>query len=90
MFPHPDPHVPPPPQTTKIDIYSYGILLCEVATCQFPDPVKYHDMLQQVQTQWQFIYDLIISCTKQNPDDRPTMLQILDELNRIPRPRPRQ
>ena len=80
-FPHVDPDVRPPQQTTKIDVYSYGILLCEVVTCQLPDPVKYQDMLKQVQTQWLFLYDLIISCTKHNPDIRPTMLQVLDKLN---------
>ena len=43
-FPHLDLQVRPAPQTTKLDVYSYGILLCEVATCQFPDPVKYNDV----------------------------------------------
>ena len=81
MLPNADPEVRRPPQTTKIDVYSYGILLCEVVACQFPDPVKYHDLLRQVQTQWQFIYDLIVSCTRNDPDKRPTMLQILDKLN---------
>ena len=83
-FPHLDPQVRPPRQTTKLDIYSYGSLLCEVATCQFPDPVKYNDMLQQVQTESKLIHNLIISCTKHNPDERPTMLQVLDELSKIP------
>jgi len=62
-------------------------LLCEVATCQFPDPEKYHDMLQNVQTEWKLSHDLIVSCTKHNPDERPTMLKVLDELNKIP-PKP--
>eukprot|EP00731_Ephydatia_muelleri_P035316 Em0113g18a len=30
--------IKPPPQTTKIDVYSYGILLCEVTLREFPDP----------------------------------------------------
>ena len=34
-FPH-DPHSPPPPQTTKIDVYSYGVLLCKIITSQLP------------------------------------------------------
>ena len=89
-FPIIDLDVNPPPQTTKIDIYSYGIMLCEVINCQLPDPVKYRDMLQQVQRQWEFMYDLIVSCTKHNPDERPTMLKILDRLNNIPRPHPQQ
>ena len=81
MLPNADPEVRRPPQTTKIDVYSYGILLCEIAICQFPDPGKYQDLLRQVQTQWKFIYDLIVSCTKHNPDERPTMLEVLDKLN---------
>jgi len=80
-LPNADPEVRRPPQTTKIDVYSYGILLCEVVVCQFPDPVKYHDLLRQVQSQWQFIYDLIVSCTRNDPEKRPAMLQILDKLN---------
>eukprot|EP00731_Ephydatia_muelleri_P002688 Em0001g2688a len=35
---------PPPPQTTKIDVYSYGILLCEVTLREFPDPATLHEM----------------------------------------------
>ena len=29
--------IPRPTQTTKIDVYSYGVLLCEVILAQFPD-----------------------------------------------------
>ena len=89
-FPHTDPTTLPPPQTTKIDVFSYGILLCEVITKQLPeDPTIYRQMLQQVQSQWLFMYDLIVSCTKRDPNERPTMAQVLDKLNKLPRPRPR-
>ena len=77
---HHDPHSPPPPQTTKIDVYSYGILLCEVVTSRFPDPAQYHDMLGQVQREWPFMHDLILSCTKYNPVERPTMTMVLTKL----------
>ena len=89
-YPITDPQVVPPSQTTKIDVYSYGILMCEVVTCQIPDSLKYLDMLQQIQTEWPFMHDLIVSCTKRNPDERPTMLTVLDTLNKITHTRPQQ
>ena len=89
-FPHTDPTTLPPPHTTKIDVFSYGILLCEVITKQLPeDSTIYRQMLLQVQTEWQFMYDLIVSCTKRDPNERPTMAHVLDKLNKLPRPRPR-
>ncbi len=89
-FPHDihDPSAIIPSQTTKIDVYSYGVLQCEVITNQLPLREDYRSMLQQVQRQWPFMHDLIISCTKRKPEDRPTMADVLSELNRLPRPQP--
>ena len=81
-----DPDTVTPPQTTKIDVYSYGVLMCEVTTCRFPSSAQYRNMLQQVQSQSPSIHELIIQCTKRNPDERPTMAQILDKLNQHPPP----
>ena len=78
----------PPPQTTKIDVFSYGVLLCEVITSQLPDPERFWIMLQQVEKQWPFMHKLIVSCIKQNADERPTMAEVLDRLNALPRPKP--
>ena len=88
-FPHTDPLTKPPPLTTKVDIYSYGILTCEVITGQLPLTDQYHDMLQEVRGRWEFMYNLIVQCTKRSPQDRPTMAQVLDDLNTLPRPPPR-
>ena len=46
-FPH-HPHSLPLPQTTKIDVYSYGVLLCEVITSQLPDPQRFWSVLKQI------------------------------------------
>lgn len=76
-----DPDTPEVPQTVKIDVYSYGVLLCEVTTCRFPDPAQYRSMMDRVKEQSPFIYGLIVSCTKRRPADRPTMAHILRELD---------
>ena len=88
-FPHTDLHTEPPPMTTKIDVYSYGILVCEVVTSQVPFSENIRGMLQQVKTKWEFMYNLIVRCTKHNPLERPTMAEVLDDLNTLPRPPPR-
>ena len=75
------------PQTAKIDVYSYGVLMCEITTCRFPISAQYRNMLLQVLSQSPSIHQLIIQCTKRNPEERPTMAQILDKLNKHPLPR---
>ena len=71
-----DPHAPTPPQTPKADVYSFGVLLCEVSTSRFPDPDHYREMLEQVQREWPSIHALIRYCTQWNPHERPTMADV--------------
>ena len=70
-------------QTPKMDVYSYGILLCEVMTCQFPERQVFREMLQRVHTQSQPVYSLILSCLNRNPDDRPTIKHIIQQIDDI-------
>lgn len=74
--------------TTKIDVYSYGILVCEVATSKLPLFENYSDMLYLVKTKWKSMYNLIIRCTMLSPLSRPTMAQVLDELYKLSSPFP--
>lgn len=75
------------PQTPKVDVYSYGIVVCEVAVNQFPSVEKFPKMLQEVSRKWgetmPSLQGLIISCTEENPDSRPIMCDILQNFNTV-------
>ena len=71
------------PQTAKLDVYSYGILLCEVTVEQFPDEESLPSMMQEVKGKWAFMHRLITSCVQDRPDNRPTMSYILTEFNKL-------
>ena len=66
--------------TPKVDVYSYGVMLCEVATCTFPETKKMPSMLEQVSSNWSQLHQIIILCIKDNPEDRPTMARIISAL----------
>ena len=82
-FPQRNPHAPVIPHTTKIDVFSYGILMCEVITAEQPDPLLYLERLQQVRGSSVPLHSLIVKCTSESPDSRPTMAVVIDELNKI-------
>lgn len=69
-------------QTTKVDTYSYGILMCEVLSNQFPMQEKLQEMLRVVYNKWIFMHDLIQLCISTNSSKRPTMAYILNTLNK--------
>ena len=73
----------PPPQNVKIDVYSYGIVVCEVTTSRFPSQERYREMLQQVQRDHHLVYELIVQCTRRDPNARLSMAEVLEELRKI-------
>ena len=82
-----NPDAPPPPQTFKIDVFSFGVMLCEVTTSRFPDQNEYGDMLRQVRNTCPPMYSLIEVCTKEKQEQRPKMtdiLRLLDNIREIP------
>ena len=71
------------PQTPKVDVYSFGVMLAEVLLCQFPSVEELPAMLDTVSVVWPNAYPLVRSCTRESPVDRPTMASVLEQLKQI-------
>ena len=70
-------------QSPMVDVYSYGVLLCEVTVEEFPTERKYVTMVQSIKDSWPNLFHLITSCNSANPENRPTMANILTELDKL-------
>ena len=68
-------------QTAKVDVYSYGVLLCEVTMGQFPLEERLPSMIQAIRDRWVLMHGLITACMQEHPDNRPAMSHVLTELN---------
>ena len=68
-------------QSTKMDTFSFGKLLCELFTNRLPDPGAFPSMLQSMAKDWPLMHQLISSCVQQDPNKRPAMSYIVDQLN---------
>ena len=69
------------PQTTKMDVFSYGVLLCEVMTSSFPNTKSFQTMLQCVYRSYPPIGQLVRDSINRNPHDRPTMKQVIQKMD---------
>ena len=69
-------------QTTKIDVYSYGILLCEVfcSEPQLPFREVFPSMLESIKSKFPFMHEQIVKCTNRAPENRPEIVHVLYEL----------
>ncbi len=70
-------------QTPAVDVYSYGVLMCEVTTGVFPVRDQWQDMLSLTQAQWPDTYDIVRSCTQERPEDRLNMATLIAKLDSI-------
>ena len=68
----------PSRQSTKMDIFSFGVLLIEMCTAQFPDVAKRVAMIRSIkERQW---VDMIRQCIHQDQTQRPVISQIISRL----------
>ena len=66
-------------QTVKIDVYSFGVLLIEMLTREMPTG-SIEALVRSVQSRWPHFVPLITSCTVIDPNQRPSMEQVIDQL----------
>ena len=65
-------------QTTKMDIYSFGVLLVEMCTCDLPVPERRSQLIRSINiTQ---MVNLICQCLYEEREQRPTAAQCVDLL----------
>jgi len=71
------------PQAPSVDVYSYGVLVCEVTTSTFPDRASFTGLLQLLESQWPDMHHIAEQCTQENPDKRPTMQNVICQLDSL-------
>ena len=71
-------------QTVKIDVYSFGVLMCEVCLCRFP-PERRHfpSMLSDVRHTAPNMFPLARDCTSHAHQDRPGMREVLQRIDQL-------
>ena len=69
-------------QSVKMDVYSFGVLLIEMLTREMPTG-SIEALIRSVQSRWPHFVPLITSCTVTDPNRRPSMRQVIDQLDTI-------
>ncbi|CAH3178920.1 unnamed protein product, partial [Porites evermanni] len=68
-------------QTVKVDVYSFGVLLCEMSIRTPPNPDRRDEQVAMVTDR--MFRALIRRCLRQDPQDRPSMEDIIGELEKL-------
>ena len=64
-----------------MDVYSFGILFAEMVTRRLPSGIVFERREQIRSIQWPSIKSVVERCTTQDPQTRPTIEQVLQDIN---------
>ncbi|KAL9975248.1 hypothetical protein ACROYT_G012385 [Oculina patagonica] len=67
-------------QTVKVDVYSFGVLLCEMCIRELPNPERRDQQIVMVENR--LLRALIRGCVQTEPEARPKMKEIIEELEK--------
>ncbi|KAL9974223.1 hypothetical protein ACROYT_G011238 [Oculina patagonica] len=70
-----------PIQSPKVDVYSFGVLLCEMCIRELPYPQEIHNQIGRVTDG--ALRGLIQRCVQRDPETRPAMSEVICELEEL-------
>ena len=65
----------------QVDVYSFGLLLCEMCVRELPVPQEVRSQISQVTNG--ALRGLIEQCVRRDPEERPTMSDIIYQLEQL-------
>ena len=65
----------------QVDVYSFGVLLCEMCVREMPDPKRRNQQVLLVKSH--VLRNLVLECLQDNPAERPEMSEIIKEIERF-------
>ena len=65
----------------QVDVYSFGVLFCEMCIREMPDPQRRHQQVLLVKSH--VLRNLVFECLQDNPAERPEMSEIIKEIERF-------
>jgi len=65
----------------QVDVYSFGVLLCEMHIRELPDPQQREAQISRMPDQCQFL-GIVVRCVQIEPGTRPNVEEIIDDLEK--------
>ena len=62
----------------QVDVYSFGVLLCEMHIRELPDPQQRHTQISRMELRR--FKEIVERCVQIEPGERPNMEEIIDNL----------